>query len=276
MNISVMSFNVEDFTVQPFRPVFCKNMDIIMVQEWNFEKGSLFMKFLGKKYKVVFFDRVAVIFNKTKFFDSEIHPIQLKYEDPTAFEKLYTTGRLKHNILTILKMKEGAIAVINCHLSAFIIDSYPHFHKRQMTDLFRKASTIIRSFEKQHRQKCEVIVGGDTNYRKGVETDLLNELIPKHPKALKDVCDNMGCEKTATQSFRCVHEKTVDKRIVKRYFSLNKMSKDENARIDMIATTMMVLDAKLIPACEYSDHSAIRCILSKNSQKKTRKKMYKN
>lgn len=270
MRLTVVSFNVEDFTVQPFHPPFCKNVDIVLVQEWNTGKGTQFVNFLGKNYTYVAIDRVAIIFNTDTFHTTtETREIRLKHEAPTKLEYTYTLGRVKSNILSILKTKNNkvSVAVISCHLSAFRVVNHPHFHRKQMTNLFRKALEYIHSYEKRYRTKCEIIIGGDTNYRKGNKTNLLKQLLPKktrknHRKQLHDVCEKTGCHKLPTHFFDCVHEKNLSKQLVQSYFHFRPQSKEASARLDLIATTMNVEESEIIPACKISDHSAVRCVLS--------------
>jgi hypothetical protein len=268
MKLSVISFNVEDFTVQPFHPPFCKNVDILLVQEWNYEKGVAFVSFLGANYNVVSVDRVAIIFNTNTFMTmTETHDIQLQHEDPKKLEFIYTKGRVKSNMLSILKLngENTAVAVINCHLTAFRVKNHPHFHRTQMTHLFKRALEIINTFEKKYQTKCNIVIGGDTNYRKGKNTNLLRELFPsKYRRLLNDVCGKIGCNKTPTQFFHCVHEKNIPKQIVQRYFTYYPNAKDASARLDLLATTLDIEYAEVVPACQFSDHSAVRCILNTN------------
>jgi len=263
-----------------------RQQDIILIQEWknaNYE-GDLFLCKLNnkrKKYVHNSVDRVAIIYN-TDVFDKTktiVYKIPLEYEAPTRIERLYTTGRQKYSMLTILFPKmEGKlpICVINFHLSAFSPQYHPDFHKRQLNGLLEECLQKIRD---ESIKQFGLIIGGDTNYRNlgDKSDDLLESLISLNYNLpcgfdnencdngkLRDVCEKK-CLHTKTQSFACVHEKGIAKKGIKFlrkniYTSESTPTSSVNDnRLDFVATNLIIdyNSTQILKLCDLSDHSAI-------------------
>jgi hypothetical protein len=284
------SFNIEDFvaidklyqdndTFDKF-----KKQDFLLIQEWKDPEGQNFIENLNendnnRSYDYTYEDRVAVIYDTNTFELSYSEAIELAYEEPTTFEKIYTTGRQKKNILVILKpiksvSSELTICIVNFHLSAYKPASHPGFHKRQLSNLLKDALAII---EQQGLTNYAVIIGGDTNYRNLGETsnNLLEELIDniEIPSGgiLRDVCETT-CLNIKTQSFSCTHEKGFAKSLA-RNVSKQFITKDPNSsptknypsnslddnRLDFIATNLETNfdNTTVQKLCSASDHSVI-------------------
>lgn len=276
--IRVVSFNVENFVTKPFRPKFLFNKDIILIQEWREQAGEKLLKTLGSQYAVHSVDRVAVIFNTKKFSvqQSEVFKINLVHESPTILEKTYTSDTKRYGMLSVLCPNNSnyrSIAVINGHLSAYSPNLHPNFHKKQFTDLVRKARQLVK-------QNCNYIIGADTNYRQGKgNVDLLNELLDDKWDTLVDVCQR-NCMKKATQSFKCLHEKGTAKFLAKKYAHIHpfKNSIINDSRLDLVATDLPIKhkETKILKACDISDHSAIFCVLRMMPKHTTRNKTKKD
>ena len=284
------SFNIEDFvaidklyqdndTFDKF-----KKQDFLLIQEWKDTEGQNFIQKLNqndnnRSYDYTYKDRVAVIYDTNTFELSYSQAIELAYEEPTTFEKIYTTGRKKKNILVILTPKKSVgseltICIVNFHLSAYKPASHPGFHKRQLSKLLKDALAIIGQ---QKHTNYAVIIGGDTNYRNLGETsnNLLEELIDdiKIPSGgrLRDVCETT-CLNIKTQSFSCTHEKgfakSIARNISKKFITkvpnssptknYPSNSLDDN-RLDFIATNLETdFDKTTVQKlCSASDHSVI-------------------
>ena len=260
--------------------------DIIMIQEWkniNFE-GDLFMCKLNKrrvKYSVTSVDRVAVIYN-TDIFDKSktiTYEIPLAYEAPKLIEKIYTKGRQKYNMLTILFPNDQTklpVCVVNFHLSAYSPQMHQDVHKKQLTKLIEDS---LQQIKQRGLTNYGFIIGGDTNYRTLGENsdDLLNALITNNYNLpcgtgegqcgngiLKDVCTEKTCLHTKTQSFKCVHETGVAKKGIKYvsgFYSANSnpTSSFQDNRLDFLATNLLIdyNYTKILKLCDLSDHSAI-------------------
>ena len=265
--IRISSWNIEDFTMitelleDDLLISKLKYQHIILLQEWNNKEGQG-NRFLDKlkKFKCVFVDRVAVLYNK-KFFDSSktiVYEIKLEFEPPTLIEQSYTSGRQKSNILTILYPKNGIkpLCVISFHLSAYIPKEHIGFHKKQLTQLILKAQKIIET--NLNISDYDMIIGGDTNYRIPIKNlqsiNLKNELINnrKLKEQLTNVCSNGRCNNKYTQSFSCVHEKTPNKQIISKFSYFFDESK-----LDLILTNLVVLYSVVIYLCDYSDHNML-------------------
>jgi hypothetical protein len=283
------SFNIEDFVaidklyedIDTFDKF--KKQDFLLIQEWKDPEGKNFIKKLNennnRSYDYTYEDRVAVIYDTNTFKLHYSEAIELAYEEPTTFEKIYTTGRKKKNILVILTPKKSdslnlKICIVNFHLSAYKPDSHPGFHKRQLSKLLKDALAII---DGKRITDYAVIIGGDTNYRNLGETsnNLLEELIDntKIPSGgiLRDVCETT-CLNIKTQSFSCTHEKGFAKSVA-RNVSKQFITKDPNSspnknypsnslddnRLDFIATNLETdFDKTTVQKlCSASDHSVI-------------------
>ena len=264
-----------------------RDQDIIMIQEWkntNYE-GDLFLCKLNKrrfKYSHTAVDRVAVIYN-TDIFDKNLtitFKIPLFHEAPRTIEKIYTKGRQKYNMLTILfpiDKSKLPICVVNFHLSAYSPEMHSDVHKKQITGLIQ---TSLEKIKDENIKNYGFVIGGDTNYRTLGENsdDLLNALVSSDYNlpcgngegycgngVLKDVCNENTCLHTKTQSFKCVHEKGVAKSGVK--FLRNNFFSDQSKpswsfhdnRLDFLATNLLINfnSTKILKLCDLSDHSAI-------------------
>jgi hypothetical protein len=300
--LHVITWNVEDFTklkklISNTRLMYkLRQQHILLLQEWNNKDkvGEIFISNLihdgYKNFEYVSVDRVAVVYN-TSIFDSEKTidvEIPLEYESPSFEEQAYTTGRQKSNILTILYPKDknyNPICVISFHLSAYIPEQHPGFHKKQLTKLIIDAKNII---EKNIKIKnYDILIAGDTNYRIPIKEvkniHLKNELLNSNIEfgnekkklnkefihKLKNVCTNGKCENKTTQNFRCVHEKSMNKRVVRGLsIFFNK------AKLDLMLTNLTVINAKVFDAekidknigtklCDISDHTIISAVLKR-------------
>jgi hypothetical protein len=265
--LNIISWNVEDFCrieeiINNRSLIFnLRQQHILLIQEWN-DKNYEGQKFVFEleDFAYVYTDRVAVLYNKNRFDRSKtkVFDIKLEYEKPTLLEKVYTSGRQKSNILTILYPYQDGynpLCIISFHLSAFIPTQHPGFHKKQLTNLIKKAIEIMESLQ---IESYDMIIGGDTNYRITKHTinkiNLKNELINNInlKKKLKNVC-NKKCQNKYTQSFSCVHEKSSDKKLISSmsYF-FNK------TKLDLMLTNLNVINAKIDHnLCNISDHSMI-------------------
>lgn len=289
MDLNYCSFNIEDFAAifelykdqETFNKF--KGQDLLLIQEWKNtnQEGDTFINKLNenntRKYEYKSEDRVAVIYDSTKFDCILSEAIELAYEEPKSFEKMYTTGRKKNNILVVLRPKTSDannpnlnLCIVDFHLSAYKPDSHPGFHKRQLSNLLKDSLKIIGE---QNITDYAVIIGGDTNYRNLGKTsnNLLEELIDNkeipNNGVLRDVCEEK-CLNTKTQSFSCTHEKGIAKSTAKFAANMFNKPKDENSspsnslednRLDFIATTLKTDFDKttVVKVCSASDHSAI-------------------
>jgi len=266
--IKISSWNVEDFVMinkllKNYKLLSrLKDQDIILVQEWNNKdrKGELFVHEL-QYFSYVSIDRVAVLYN-TNLFDinkTKVYELKLEHEEPSYIEKRFTSGRQKSNILTILypiNKDYKPLCIISFHLSAYIPSHHPGFHKKQLTQLIKKAIKII--YYHAGIIDYNIIIGGDTNYRITNRTinkiNLKNELINnnKLKEQLTNVCTNK-CTNKYTQSFSCVHEESINKKIAytTSYFF-------DKTRLDLMLTNLKVINAIVDnELCDLSDHSMI-------------------
>jgi len=284
--VRTASFNIEDFAKYvEFKDSIIKLLsqyDLIMIQEWKEDLGGLMiteMKSNGHEYIANVVDRVAILFNPGKFKrHSETHAVELAYEPPTTIEKMYTKGRKKSNMFSVLyPINESylPIVIIVCHLSAYVPDNHPNFHAVQFTKLLNDTLETVKTDIKL--PDFRVIIGGDTNYRKTKINykDLLKQLslTPGFPHSLglKDVCEHKICESQTTQSFKCVHEKGLVKQMVaayaKKYARPSSTPNQSNtyaqdARLDIIATNLSIKSAQVIPMCQISDHKLVEFVFS--------------
>jgi hypothetical protein len=257
------------------------DIDLLLIQEWVI--NGTFIKLLKNNhfsYSVV--DRVAVIYKDT-YILKYYKPIELIYENPHLLEKVYTSGRQKSNILVKLKNSlQFPIYVVSFHLSAYSPNLHPDFHKKQLTNLFKKAISHIQAeVDLGKVSKFGFIFGGDTNYRqlytkkhnytfKNLQdelfnTSLFNDFESMVYKSLIDICRN-NCITQPTQSFKCINEKTINKKIAKwvSTWSMWKEKTDEYAtnsfqdsRLDLILTNLNPTDTRIEKKCLLSDHSAL-------------------
>lgn len=259
--IKYCSFNIEDFVAidklykNKHFDKFKEN-DIILIQEWKEKEGNEFIVKLNNQEKRHYIckskDRLAIIFDENKFKFKKAYGIELLYEPPHILEKLYTKGRRKKNIMVLMEYNNFKLCVINFHLHAYDKNYHPGFHKKQLSKLLSDSLDKIML----KTESCGIIMGGDTNYRG--TSELLGELIdnPITPYGeLKDVC--VSCKKIKTQTFSCIHEKGIMKRLAKRYTRKFKLIKD--SRLDFIATNLVTdpRKTKIIKLCSVSDHSAV-------------------
>ena len=291
MILNYCSFNIEDFVAifelykdqETFNKF--KSQDLLLIQEWKNtnQEGNTFINKLNenntRKYEYKSEDRVAVIYDSTKFDCILSEAIELAYEGPKIFEKMYTKGRKKNNILVVLRPKTSDaiktnlyLCIVDFHLSAYKPDSHPGFHKRQLSNLLNAS---LKKIDEQNITDYAVIIGGDTNYRNLGKTsnNLLEELIEPELRripnngVLRDVCEEK-CLNTKTQSFSCTHEKGIAKSTAKFAANMFNKPKDENSspsnsfednRLDFIATTLNTYFDKteVVKVCSASDHSVI-------------------
>lgn len=248
------TFNIEDFvaihnmTTEQLNRF--KEMDIILIQEWREKEGKEFIVELNKgprHYVYKSKDRVAIIFDDT-FKLKKAYGIELLYDPPHIFEKLYTKGRKKKNMMILLEYKNKSLCVINCHLHAYSSYYHPGFHKKQLSKLLND------SLNKLSMEQCGIIIGGDTNYRSTDLIHLIDNPITPYGE-LKDVC--RYCNHTNTHTFSCIHEKGIMKKIAKRF--TRKLPFLQDGRIDFMATNLVTnyKKTKIIKMCNVSDHSAI-------------------
>lgn len=273
-NLLVISWNIEDFTMKDklYSSSFLSTLrkqDIILLQEWKKNDGEEFIEKLNElshnKYKFIgiFTDRVAVIFKSSNLNNlnnfnvkkTKAYNIKLEYEKPTYAEQTYTKGRQKSNILVILyPYDRKPLCIISFHLSAYLPSSHPGFHSKQLKSLIKSA---VKQIKDDGIHDYDLIVGGDTNYRRTnknfnithLNNYLLNNLINKYK--LKNVCEDK-CNKKTTQTFKCVHEKSLDKSLI---WSFSKLFNE--SRLDLILTNIPIIDTSIRSMCDFSDHSAI-------------------
>lgn len=286
--ITYCSFNIEDFSsiknLYDNEMLFNKfrNLDLLLIQEWKNKnnEGEMFISKLNennkRKYEYKYVDRVCLIYDINNFECTNYFPIELAFEAPKMIEKAYTKGRVKSNILTILKPKSSEISnlvlcIINFHLSAYKPDLHKGFHKKQLSKLLKDSLKIIQS---KGYKKYGVIIGGDTNYRtigmnsNNLIEELLDNIRIPNNGILRDVCETK-CLNTKTQSFNCIHETGVSKKLVK-IMANNKFSVEndniaypinslQDNRLDFIATNLKTkFDmTEIKKLCSVSDHSAI-------------------
>lgn len=269
--LKVISWNIEDFSTlhkilsnSLFLNETLNKQHLILIQEWkndkNIKQGEQFISRL-ENFTYVSTDRVAVLYN-TQFFNKDrtkYFTIQLEFEKPSKFEKLYTKGKQKSNILTILYPYNSdiPICVISFHLNAYIPSKHPGFHKKQLTKLITDS---IEKIKEIGIKKYNIVIGGDTNYRIPTSTinqiNLKSNLINKsliNSLNIHNVCNKKECYKQYTQSFSCVHEKSINKRIISTlsYFF-------NNTKIDIILTNLKVKNSFVNNnLCDLSDHSMI-------------------
>ena len=157
--IQYCSFNIEDFVsiteLYKDQDTFAKfkTQDVLLIQEWKNlnQEGDKFIAKLNenntRQYGYKSEDRVAVIYDTTKFDFILSKDIELAYEAPSIIEQTYTKGRQKRNILVILRPNANNpnlhlnpnlyLCIVNCHLSAYKPESHPGFHKRQLSQLLK-------------------------------------------------------------------------------------------------------------------------------------------
>ena len=287
--IKICNWNIENMVVidrlfsEDNKPFLDKLMsiDLLLIQEWTI--NDAFIKLLKNNhfiYSAV--DRVAVIYKDTYtliYYKS----IELIYEKPHLLEKVYTSGRQKINILVKLEdINKFPIYVVSFHLSAYSPNLHPNFHKNQLTHLFKDAISYIQADINSGKvSKFGFIFGGDTNYRqlytkkhnyefKGLQdelfdTSLFNDFEHMVYKSLIDICKN-NCIQQPTQSFKCINEKTIDKKMTKwvSTWSVWKGKTDEYAtnsfqdsRLDLILTNLHPIETRIEKQCLLSDHSAL-------------------
>jgi exonuclease III len=248
------TFNIEDFVaianINSAQLKKFKEMDIILIQEWKEKEGKAFIVELNKGSRHYVYkskDRVAIIFDDT-FKLKKAYGIELLYEPPHIFETLYTKGRKKKNMMVLLEYKNKSLCVINCHLHAYSSYYHPGFHKKQLSKLLND------SLKKLNMEHCDIIIGGDTNYRSNDLIKLIDNPITKYGE-LKDVCRD--CKHINTHTFSCIHEKGLMKKLAKRF--TRKLSFLQDGRLDFMATNLETnyKKTKIVKMCSVSDHSAI-------------------
>jgi hypothetical protein len=71
---------------------------------------------------------------------------------------------------------KSIIYVVSFHLSAYIAESHPDFHKKQLTCLLNNCYKIInKNIKNKNNNNYDIIIGGDTNYRtKSINEKLVN------------------------------------------------------------------------------------------------------
>ena len=284
-SLKIISWNIEDFTKIDNiykSDIFAKlkDCDIILIQEWKVDKGDNFVKELNKpinKFNYNNVDRTAVIYNSNIFNYNEIilYDIKLIYEPPTLFEKLYTPGREKSNLMIKLVPKDNTksiIYVVSFHLSAYIAESHQDFHKKQLTCLLNNCYKIINNNIKNENKNYDIIIGGDTNYRTKnnnkklinlIDKSIINKFKSKN-KILENIC-NGTCNSIPTQSFTCMHEKQPAKMIYSLYKKTQEriIRSNDDARIDFIVSSLTKKENAIIDNyCKLSDHKPIRVILN--------------
>jgi hypothetical protein len=286
--INIISWNIEDFVmidkISEDKSLLenLQKQHIILIQEWKEnDQSKRFINLLNNKenkFTYVYTDRVAIIYDITIFNNNEksVYNIKLKHEDPTRIEKLYTKGRQKSNILAILYPYQedcNPICVVSFHLSAFVPSKHPEFHSKQLRQLIKNAKDVIKC---KGIENYDIIIGGDSNYRVTnpsinlkynlLEKNLSNKIFTNTYKSnseyknliarLTDVCNNKECKKKPTQSFSCVHEKSLDKKIISSLSPLfNK------TRLDIILTNLEVQNTVIENKCNLSDHKIISTTL---------------
>ena len=244
------------------------------------------------KFSYIFTDRVAIIYDNTFFYDkfsegknnrlnefTKLEPLKyeipLVHEEPVGLEKIYTSGRPKSSILGVFYpriRKQKPVVVISLHLNAYTPSRHTGFHSKQLVNLIKDARLKI---EEIGIIDYDIIIGGDTNYRiakskkniiksfKSItnlkksllddskEISTLNLKTKNLIARLTNSC-NKFCKEETTHSFRCVHEKKVDKILIKKFSDLF-----DESRLDIILTNLQVINTQVLPECKMSDHKII-------------------
>jgi hypothetical protein len=181
---------------------------------------------------------------------------------------MHSLSKKKSNILTILypyKKGYNPLCLISFYLSSYIPSKHPGFHKKQLTNLIKKAIEIINTLQ---IKSYDIVIAGDTNYRITNRTikniNLKHELIYNQnlKKKLKNVCDNK-CQNKYTHDYSCIHDKYLHKKLVSAisYF-FNK------TKLDLMLTNLNVKSAKINnKLCNISDHSMILAQLEYKTNK---------
>jgi hypothetical protein len=273
--IKVASFNVENFIeIDNYNDQFYEKfitLDIILIQEYTTKGGTIFLEKLNNpsdKFALGYHEnspRMAVLYSKALFSEVSKNSIELKHIPIHRIERLYTDG-IHKNLWIKLQIKGSHIQllIINVHLSALIADKRKS-HIRQINNLI--TSSIDQS-SKINETDLQLIIGGDTNYRKGkIDAQLFEKLIDESIRTkyhLHDVCDENTCG-TYTHSFSCIHETRNPFKMFIKY--IPKLFSLKNDRIDFIATNLDSKNTEIYHAHDYSDHSAVITTMTMNDNK---------